>query len=117
MLVRDRLAAAAKLLHLTRDRRLSDRRDRHRTEHRIDISGDISAVAREGGRLDTRQVLDMGGQPGGHRRNVTADLVELDDAQRLLGAVVLQRGLETLCRGRVSNVSERWRPSCRHSTR
>jgi hypothetical protein len=28
---------------------------------------------------------------------VTADLVELDDAQRLVGTVVLKQGLETLC--------------------
>jgi hypothetical protein len=33
----------------------------------------------------------------GDRGHVAADLVELDDAQRLFGTVVLQQGLETLC--------------------
>jgi hypothetical protein len=32
---------------------------------------------------------------------VAADLVELDDAQRLVGTTVLQQGLETPCGGEV----------------
>jgi hypothetical protein len=59
----------------------------------------------------------MGAQPRGDRRDVSADLVELDDAQRLVRAMVLEQGFETLCSRQVSKVSDRWRPSWRHSTR
>jgi hypothetical protein len=40
-------------------------------------------------------------QPLGDHRNAVTDLVELDDAQCLVGTVVLQQGLETLCRRQV----------------
>jgi hypothetical protein len=39
----------------------------------------------------------MGAQPRGDRRDVSADLIELDDAQRLVRAMVLEQGFETLC--------------------
>jgi hypothetical protein len=55
------------------------------------------ASAGEGGRLDTGQVVDMGGEPVGDRRDMAPDLVELDDPQRLVAAVIPQQGLETLC--------------------
>jgi hypothetical protein len=45
------------LLHPPRDRRLGDRG--HRPEHRVDIAGNVRAVAGDGGRLNTRQVVDM----------------------------------------------------------
>jgi hypothetical protein len=105
------------LPHPPRDRRLSDRRDRHRPEYRVHVAGGVSAVAREGGRLDAGQVVDMGAQPRGDRRDVSADLVELDDAQRLVRAMVLEQVLKRSAAGRFSKVSDRWRPSWRHSTR
>ncbi len=85
----------------TRDGCLGNRRDRRRPEHRVDVAGDVGAVAREGGRLDTSEVVDVGGQPLGDRRDMATDLVELDDAQRLVRAVVLQQGLEALCGSQV----------------
>jgi hypothetical protein len=51
--------------------------------------------------LDTGQVVDVGVQPLGDRRDVTADLVELDDAQRFIGPVVFEQSLETFCGGEV----------------
>jgi hypothetical protein len=66
----------------------------------IHVAGDIRAVAREGGRLHTGQVADVGVQPLGDRGDVVADLVELD-AQCLIEAVVPQQCLETLCGGEV----------------
>jgi hypothetical protein len=70
-------------------------------EQRVDVTRDVRVVAREGRRLDAGQGADVGVQPLGHCRNVTADLVELDDAQGLVRAVIFQQGLETLCGGEV----------------
>jgi hypothetical protein len=53
----------------------------------------------------------------GNRRHLAADLVEFDDAQRLVGLAVLEQGPQTLCGRQFSNVSDRWRPSWRHSMR
>ena len=68
-------------------------------KHRIHVACDKGAVARDSGRLHTGQAVDVAVQPLGNRRNVTTNLVELDDAQRLIGTVVVQKSLETL-RGR-----------------
>jgi hypothetical protein len=95
VLVRDGLAAAAKLLHPTRDRGLSDRRDRHRPEHRIHVAG----------RRRCGSAMVAGWTPVrlsmwvvSHSVTVgTWRPVELDDAQRLIGTVVIQEGFETLC--------------------
>jgi hypothetical protein len=46
-------------------------------------------------------IVDVRIWPLGHVWDVAADLVELDDAQRLVGTMVLQQGLETLCGGEV----------------
>jgi hypothetical protein len=43
----------------------------------------------------------MGVEPLGDGRHVTADLVELDNAECLITAVVLNQRLETLCGGKV----------------
>jgi hypothetical protein len=58
-------------------------------------TGPDRASAGEGGRLDTGQVVDMGGEPVGDRRDMAPDLVELDDTQCLVGPVVLEQRLET----------------------
>ena len=55
------------------------------------------ACRRDGGRLHARQVVDVGGEPLGDRRDVAADLVELNDPQGLVRPVVLEQCLETLC--------------------
>src|SRR5690242_7009807 len=54
----------------------------------VDVAGYVGAVAIKGGRLDTGQILNVGVQPLRDSREVAADLVELDNAQRLVGTVV-----------------------------
>ncbi len=99
MFVRDGLAAAAEPFDPAPNRGLGDGSQGHGSEDGVDVPDDIGAVTRQGGRLHAGQVVDVGVQPLGDCRDVVTDLIELDEAQCLIGTVVLQQCLETL-RGR-----------------
>jgi hypothetical protein len=83
------------------NRGLGDRGDGEGAEDGVDVAPDVGPVASDGGRLDAGEVVDVGVEPLGDGRDVLADLVELDDAEGLVGPVVLQQGLESLGRGQV----------------
>ncbi|WP_156690030.1 hypothetical protein [Mycobacterium sp. Marseille-P9652] len=94
---RNRLAAATEPLDPTRDGGLGDRRHGTDPNNEICVACDLGAVARESGRLYACEVVDMGVQPLGDRREVAVDLIELNDPQRWVSVVVLEQCLEILC--------------------
>jgi hypothetical protein len=113
----DGLATPTKLLHPSRDRGFGDRRDWHGAEDPIDVTSDVGAVARQGGRPHAGEVVDVGVQPLGDGGDVTTDLSSSMIRSASSGLWSSSTVLKRSAAGRFSKVSERWRPSWRHSTR